>query len=324
MQRSLCLVLALGLCACAGSKTPSSTVHPSASEIGSQSVISQGDASKVAKDALPEPRFSLLEVGQDPKTLLALAPKVGARVEMRTSSDSVSSVFVAGQLVSKTPSPTAVTTVQAKVLSVSPKEIKVDLTSRHSVEPVQGGDPAEFERLKSKRETQGSAHGVLTFNTRGQRTASEFDRGDKELISWDANIALAWPEVPVGPGARWQTVLENSIDGIDCVVTTTVTLLNIEEGKALLEVNSVTVGTPGRIEVPGIPQSIEVELVSMELKLKGQYVRSIEGVYQEQGEMQGTREVVMKLKAQGQEREMRSQADISFKTSFGLPSSDQA
>lgn len=318
MKRSLPLLFCL--CACAGPKQTPATTAPQASSASSQASQAPAKVVTVANDGLPEPTFVLLDEGQAPKTLLAMSPKVGERVQVRTESHSLASVFVGGQLVSKAPGPVAVTTVQAEVLAVSPKEVKVDWTSAHTVEPVEGGNPQEFERLKSKRDAQGSAHGKLTFNPRGQRLASAFDRGDKELIGWDANIIMAWPDRPVGPGARWETVFEGKIDGIDCVMTTQFTLLSVSEGKALMEINSVTRGKPGKLELEELPKEIDVELVSMEVILKGQLLRSVASFHQEQGELKGTRDLVMKLKSQGQEQEMRSQAEISSKISYGLPS----
>lgn len=273
----------------------------------------------MANDGLPEASFVLLDEGQAPKTLLALAPKVGQQVELRTASDSVSSVFVGGQMISKAPSARVVTTVKAQVLAASPEEIKVDWTSAHTVEAVPGANPKEFERLKAKRDAQGSAHGVLTFNPRGQRLTSSFDRGDKELIGWDANVVMAWPKVPVGPGARWETQLENRIDGIDCVVKTTVTLLSVAEGKAFLELDSVTRGKPGKLELPDIPKGVDVELVSMDIRLKGQIVNHIAEFHQQAGELKGTREMVMMLRAQGKEQQMRSSTELSSKVSFESP-----
>lgn len=318
MKRSLYILLSLGVSACATPKQKSASVTP-ASETSSSSPVAQVNATRVAKDGLPEASFVLLDEGQSPKTQLALAPKVGERVRVRTASESVSSVFVGGQLLSKTPSPTVVTTVQAEVLASGPKEIRVDWTSAHTVEPVEGADAKEFARIKAKRDAQGSAHGVMTFNPRGQRLTSQFDRGDKELIGWDANIVMTWPEVPVGPGARWETVFKNQIDGIDCEVKTTVTLLSVSEGKAYLELDSVTQGKPGQLELPDLPKGVDVELVSMVIKLKGQYVASISGFHQQQGEMKGTREMVMKLRSQGQEQDMHSRTELSSKTTFGLP-----
>lgn len=316
VKRSLSLLLCLGFCACAGSKQTPATASPKASEASSPAPQAQANAQRVAKDDLPESRFELLDAGQAPKTLLAMAPTVGTQVKARTASQAVSSVYVGGQLVSKAPSPTAITSIQAQVIASSPQEIKVDWTSEHTVEAVEGGNAKEYERLKAKRDAQGTSHGVLTFNARGQRTGSSFDRGDKELIAWDANIVMAWPKDPVGPGARWKTVLENRIDGIDCVVTTHVTLLSIQEGQAFLEIDSVTKGKPGKLELPEIPKNVDLELISMDVHLKGQLVRNIAEFHQEHGELKGSRELVMKLRALGQEQEMRSQAELRSVISY--------
>lgn len=311
--------MCLAFCGCAGPKATPATATPKASEQSSQGALAQAKGTRVAKDDFPESSFELLDAGAEPKTLLAMAPKVGDRVSVRTASHSISSVFVGGKLVSKSPSPTAITSIKAQVLQASPTEFKVDWTSEHTVEPVEGGNPKEFERLKAKRDAQGSSHGVLSYDARGQRTGSSFERGDKELIAWDVNTVMAWPAQAVGPGARWKTVLENKIDGIECVVTTEVLLLSVQEGKALLEIHSVTKGKPGKLDLPDVPKSVDVELISMDVELKGQLVRKIADFHHQQGELKGSRELVMKLRARGQEQVMRSQAELSSKISYDIP-----
>lgn len=326
MKRALVLFACLGLGACTKPKTSASTQSPEAAQAkssdgaGSQQAVAKDSAQgTAAEDGYPEMKVQLLAAGEEPRTLLRLQPKVGEKVQVRSIMNTVSSTFVGAQKIAETHSPAIVHRIDAQIRGVSTSGIEVDWTSAYSAENAPKVTPKELEKAQAKYAAQGDTHGIVTFNDRGQRIKAQYDRGTEDQKRWAANLVVPFPSEPVGVGARWQTELQSPIEGIDCTVTSTYEVKSIQDGKVTLEVVALTRGKPGPLQSAEVPAGVDVELVSLEIELKGELERGYANFYHEKGTLSGTRDLVMKVKANGQVQEIRTQSILDSSINYTAP-----
>lgn len=316
-MRSFALpIVALALCACTTPKKTSTTA-PSAPEADAPtqagteaSAASPESSARLAQDTYPEIELRLLNAGELPRTELRMQPKLGDKVLVSSTIDTVSSTLVNGQKVAQTHSPSVIHRIEAEVSEAQPNTFKVNWKSAYEAKNAPNVNPKELERMQARYAAEKPVQGSMSFNERGQRLNSEFAGAPEAKASWAANLVIPWPKEPVGVGARWETTLESRIDDIDCVVKSTYTLKGIKDGKATLAVESVTRGKPGPFESPDVPEGVKLELISMEVVYNGEFERDIAGFYREKGTLTGTRDLVMKIKANGQEQEVQTKADL--------------
>lgn len=321
MKRSLFVVLCLSLGACdkpqqtKPTQAPAATPETPAAASETESAPVPASA-RTSQDSYPEIQVQLLDAGAEPRSALRFAPQAGQQVKVESSVDTVSATFVGDRQVAQTHSPSIVHSIDAKILSASKDQFEVDWTSAYSAKNAPKVNPKELEKAQAKYAAQGPTHGVLTFNDRGQRLASRFDKGSEDQMRWAANLVIPWPKEPVGVGARWETELDSPLEGIDCVVKTQYTLKAIKDGKVTLELASVTTGKPGPFSSPDVPPGVELELISMKVEFKGEQERDIARFYQEKAQLNGTRELVMKIKANGQVQEIRTSSQLKSTVTF--------
>lgn len=321
MQRSLLLFACLALGACSKPRpTTSSPADVASSSSQAQSAAPEPEQVAAAKvsDELPEVQVRLLDAGQVPRKKLRFTPNVGRTIQLIQSTDTMTSTFVGDRKVAQTHSPTIVRTIRAKVLEAASGAFKVQFEGKDSAKSVPQVNPKELEKMQERYSAQGSVQGVLTFDDRGQRLASEFSQGAKDRQVQAAVSLIPWPEQEVGVGARWESLMTASIDGIECRISSIYTVKSIEKDTVKLGFESVVTGKPGPFTSPDLPPNMELELVSLKLTLQGDYQRGLSGFYEEKGGYLGKRDLKMKIKAQGKVQEIRTESEITSKGEFSV------
>ena len=115
-------------------------------------------------------------------------------------------------------------------------------------------------------------HGRLLSQSYGRPAgadgATDFETLMQSIIG-QMQLVYPFPAEPMGVGGSWRETRKVESNGISIMQETTYTVVSIDDGLATFEMNSVQRVEPGPIQLPGVPDDVDVSIEAWDLGATG-------------------------------------------------------
>lgn len=281
-----------------------------------------------AVPAAAGPEVTLIEAGAEPREALRFELAEGL-VETMTFDTAMEMVMkMGGQELPGMDLPTSRMSMETTVREVTEDGYVIDARIVESgvVGEMEGANPMIVEGMREAMKGLVGTTFSMTMTDRGVYSAAqdiEIPAGANEEMAAmvESTMAsmqtsgVAFPEEPVGVGARWRSVVEQGINGIDQRVEITYTLESIEGDVVSVTTEQGVSADPGPMEMENVPAGMTAELVRLVGAGAGEVSYRLSGIAPESMRMAMNVSMSMKMSGMGMEQAV----DQQIKTVMTVP-----
>jgi hypothetical protein len=267
----------------ASAAPPASPTSELAASASAEPAASASSAAPASGDGgVPKParagggvQLELLDAGGEPRTALRYKFTPGKTERVKVINGTTLVLDVGGQKVPSTKMPDVEITTALKILSVAAdgsakRELSVE---RVALAETGALDDSIRDQLATALKAIENVKGRDAIDARGRLKSLKIDSGPEagpqiaqlldQMQQSFAQMGAAFPEEPIGAGARWTvtTPIEQQGMKVQQVATYELTELKGDKGRAKLRLTQLAARGP--IKPPGLPAGVKAELLSM-------------------------------------------------------------
>ena len=228
------------------------------------------------------PEVELLSAGDQPRSELRLDLEPGRPVRVAMTVELDIRQTIAGQPSPPVDLPASRMVMAATVEKVSDNgEATVETVIEEAdIVDTEGVDPQVAKAMRDGMKPFVGYRVTVVMDDRGrvldtdasepEGLPAEVEQLVQQLNQQLATVVIPLPEEAVGKGARWKVTTPVKVSGIEVEQTSTATLVELSDGIPVLRTELDQAAEPGPAELPGVPSTVDVELVSWNLTGSGE------------------------------------------------------
>lgn len=267
---------------------------------------------------------TLLDPGKAPRTELRFHPKVGASRQVKLTMDSAIEMSIGGNSLPAGRTPPMIMMMRVDVTKVGDDgNIRYEFElSGVEVGAADGVPPGMVDMLKkSLDQLKGTTgYGVVSSTGRtldgGVKMAKGAGPEMQQLVaSLEDNMSQLSAPVPVeavGVGARWRVDQTLEMQGVEVSQSAVYTLESVGKTFGKMGVTVTQSAKPQRVSPPGLPPSVQAELVSLSGDGTGAISFALDEIVPPASSINASTKMVMAMSVQGTKQEMVMNAKIGM------------
>ena len=290
------------------------TPAPAAPAKAPEAPLAPAAPAKEEKPAAPaapaKPVIKLVEPGAEPRKAIRYKLTKGTEQLIDNTTDMAQTMAVGEMKQPTMELPTMTIYMKVKVVDVKDDQatITADIVG-NDIAAKEGGNPMMITMMKQAFDGMTGTSLTVTMSDRGEIVAGEIKvpegaepviRQQLESIQQSlGQLAMPFPQEPIGQGAKWSVTTNMNTGGIDQVVVYTVTLDKVEGDKVMLTTAISSEAGKQEAKLPGMPPDMKAELQSLKMTGSGSQTSAMGLPLPAAAASDATTDVVMVIDAPG-------------------------
>ncbi|MGB3236827.1 MAG: DUF6263 family protein [Geitlerinemataceae cyanobacterium] len=264
----------------------------------------------------PEPAFSLLDAGVEPRQPLRFVPQANEMQTITITLQTNVAMAAGGQVLPSVDAPASTMTVESTITQVDDNG---DIHYQMYYTGIEVGEspnaPPELRQvLEAQMQNLVGAGGTFVMDSRGHVKETNFSLSEnadamtqqlfQEVSQSVRQLSTPFPEEAVGLGARWQIAQALEVNGMELTQNAIYELVSLQDNVATLNISLEQQAPSQEIEIPGLPDGATVTLNSLQSQGEGQVTIQLDRLMSESGTMSMQSDTDMKISQAGMSEEM--------------------
>ena len=279
-----------------------------------------------AKPDSDGPRVRLLAPGRPPLRTLRYQAAVGQKGELSMGMTMSMEMSIAGQTLPATVLPEMRYGMEYRVTTVEPSgDIRYEFNFKDAkVNPGPNATPAVTEAMRGYLEKMSAMKGHVVVSTRGLVREADFvlppdlDAQLRQFLEGMRQslrqISAPFPEEAVGVGAKWETTLRATQNGLTLDQTALSELTTLEEQGGRLAVTVTQNAEPQQMQPPNLPPGARIDLSTFKSSGSGESVFDLRRLVPSRAEMKLHTEMEATIQMGQEKQPMAMKMDLGLST----------
>jgi Family of unknown function (DUF6263) len=299
-------------------------MSPIATPIQAETANDHSTRDLIFNTASPQPTFSLLNSGVEPRQPLRFAPQAHETQTTTMTLWTNVAMTAAGQVFPSMDAPTSMMTFESTITQVDDNG---DIHYEMYCTGIEVGDspkapPQVRELLEAQLSNLIGSGGTFVIDSRGNVKDSNFSLSEnadpmaqelfEQALQSVEQISTPFPEEAVGLGAQWQIAHTLTVNGMEMTQNVLYELVSLQNNVATLNISLEQQAPSQTIQPPGMPPGATVTLNSMQSQGQGQVTIRLDRLMPENGTISVQSETDLNIFQEGMPQEMPMTSTITI------------